>query len=180
MTRREPIDDEQECAFWRTGAQPEAVMGRRRILIGHADDAIGSSISLLLRLKNYQVNHASEISKLGRYVESRRPHALLLDTRLDAASHYAFVRAIRNDDQKGDMLILAMSNIFPLDSVPNLKAAGFDGHVRRPCSVWRVGDLMDGHFGRGEDLAILQSPPFRMSDRFRTTCQLGRNVETSV
>jgi len=148
MTRRVPLDDEQECAFWRTDARAEAAKASRRILIGHADEAIGSSLSLLLRLKNYQVAHATEVGKLSRYVESWRPHALLLDTRLDAASHYAFVRAIRNGDQMGDMLILAMSNIFPLDSVQNLKEAGFDGHVRRPCSVWRVADLMDGHFGR--------------------------------
>jgi len=148
MTRRVPLDDEQECAFWRTGARAEATTASRRILVGHADEAIGSSIALLLRLRNYQVAHATAISKLSRYVESWRPHALLLDTRLDAASHYAFVRAVRNGDLMGDMLILAMSKIYPLDSLPSLKDAGFDGHVRRPCSVWRVADLMDSHFGR--------------------------------
>jgi DNA-binding response OmpR family regulator len=148
MTRRVPLDDEQECALWRTGARAEATAASRRILIGHADEAIGSSISLLLRLRNYQVAHATEISKLTCFLESWRAHALLLDTRLDAASHFAFVRAVRNSGQMGNMLILAMSNIFPLDALPNLKEAGFDGHVRRPCSIWRVADLLDSHFGR--------------------------------
>ena len=27
-----------------------------------------------------------------------------------------------------------------------LRKAGFDGHCRRPCSLWRIVDLLDGHF----------------------------------
>jgi hypothetical protein len=39
-----------------------------------------------------------------------------------------------------------MSNIWPLDSISALRAAGFDGHCRRPCSLWRIVDLLDGYF----------------------------------
>ncbi|WP_250475538.1 histidine kinase [Caballeronia sp. GAFFF1] len=151
MTRRVPLDDEQECAFWRTGAQAEGATEDRRILIGHQDEAIGASLTLLLALKKYQVVHASKITELRRYMESWRPHALILDTRLDADAQYAFVRSVRRDDHAGRLLILAMSNIYPLDSISTLKEAGFDGHVRRPCSVWRVTDLLDSHFHRCDD-----------------------------
>ena len=147
MTRRVPLDDEQECAFWRTDASIES-SGSWRVLVGHADEAIGASLSLLLTLRHYQVIHATRLSELRCYAESWRPHALLLDTRLDAASGYSFVASLRNKHPMGRLLIVAMSNIYPLDSVQTLKAAGFDGHVRRPCSVWRVTDLLDCHFCR--------------------------------
>jgi hypothetical protein len=47
-----------------------------------------------------------------------------------------------------EMLILAMSNIYPPYSVTSLNQAGFDGHVRRQCSVWRVTDMLDSQFRR--------------------------------
>ncbi|VXC90093.1 Histidine kinase [Burkholderia sp. 8Y] len=148
VTRRVPLDDEQECAFWRSGVKEEPSTEPRRILVGHKDSVIGASLSLLLTRKGYLAVHATEIGALRRYLQSWAPHALLLDTRLDAKSHYSFIRDVRADHQCAGLLVLAMSNISPLDSVPALKDAGFDGHVRRPCSVWRVTELIDAHFGR--------------------------------
>ncbi|WP_250536093.1 histidine kinase [Caballeronia sp. AZ10_KS36] len=148
MTRRVPLDDEQECAFWTTNVGAKGTTANCRVLIGHRDEAIGASLALLLTLKKYQVLYATNIATLQRQIASWRPHALLLDTRLDADSRYAFVRRLRQDDQTARLLILAMSNVYPLDSVATLKQAGFDGHVRRPCSVWRVIDLLDSHFCR--------------------------------
>ncbi|MDR5873250.1 histidine kinase [Caballeronia sp. LZ062] len=142
------MDDEQECAFWRSNAKAEEASASWRILVGHRDEAIGASLTFLLALKKYEVVHATGISELRRYMASWRPHAVLLDTRLDAQSNYAFVRSLRKGDQAHRLLILAMSNICPLDSLATLKEAGFDGHVRRPCSVWRVTDLLDSHFSR--------------------------------
>ncbi|WP_244851456.1 histidine kinase [Caballeronia sp. SL2Y3] len=148
MTRRVPLDDEQECAFWTTNVEAKGTTANCRVLIGHRDEAIGASLALLLTLKKYQVLYATNIATLQRQIASWRPHALLLDTRLDADSRYAFVRRLRKDDQTARLLILAMSNVYPLDSVSTLKQAGFDGHVRRPCSVWRVIDLLDSRFCR--------------------------------
>ncbi|WP_248323742.1 MULTISPECIES: histidine kinase [unclassified Caballeronia] len=150
MTRRVPLDDEQECAFWTTSANATGTTANCRILIGHRDEAVGASLALLLTLKHYQVLYATNLATLRRQMACWRPHALLLDTRLDADSHYAFVRSLRADERTARLLVLAMSNICPLDSVSTLKQAGFDGHVRRPCSVWRVTDLLDSHFCGGD------------------------------
>ncbi|WP_250475119.1 histidine kinase [Caballeronia sp. GAFFF1] len=148
MTRRVPLDDEQECAFWRVGARGQTVTASCRILIGHADEVIGSSISLLLRRKSYQAIHATSPSELCRYLKSWRPDALLLDTRLDAPADYDLVRKMRESDPTSRLVIIAMSNLYPLDCLPTLREVGFDGHVRRPCSVWRVAELLDAYFGR--------------------------------
>jgi len=106
MTRRVPLDDEQECGFWRTGARAEVNAASCRVLIGHVDQAIGASLALLVALRKYEVVHVAELSTLRCCFQSWRPHALLLDTRLDAESHYAFVRTVRHSDQTGKLQFL--------------------------------------------------------------------------
>jgi DNA-binding response OmpR family regulator len=147
MTRRAPPDDEEEFAFWRS--EPDAETGeKKRILIGHQDVMVGEALVFLLSTKGYETIHASTIGEIRRYLQFWKPHALLFDTRLDSASQYAFVRRLRTDDSTATLLILAMSNIWPLDSIPALRSAGFDGHVRRPCSLWRIIDLVESHYRR--------------------------------
>ncbi|KAA1001710.1 response regulator transcription factor [Paraburkholderia panacisoli] len=147
MTRRAPHDDEQEFAFWRS--EPDAETGeKKRILIGHQDVMIRESLAFLLSAKGYETIHASTIGEIRRYLQFWKPHALLFDTRLDSAPKYAFVRRLRADDSTATLLILAMSDIWPLDSIPALRSAGFDGHVRRPGSLWRIIDLVEGHYRR--------------------------------
>jgi DNA-binding response OmpR family regulator len=145
VTRRIPLDDEHEFAFWKTEQEAEA-KSLRRVLVGHKDKAIGESLCILLALKGYEAVYARDTAQARLYLRCWAPHALLLDTRLDAASDYQFIQTIRADAATVNVLILAMSNIWPLDSVLALRKAGFDGHCRRPCSLWRIVDLLDGHF----------------------------------
>lgn len=145
MTRRISLDDEHEFAFWKTDREAEAT-APRRVLVAHRDRAIGESLCLLLSHKGYEAVCAQDLAESRRYLKCWAPHALLLDTRLDSASDYDFVKAVRTDASFANLLILAMSNIWPLDSVTALRNAGFDGHCRRPCSLWRIADLLDGHF----------------------------------
>ncbi|CAD6527938.1 response regulator [Paraburkholderia metrosideri] len=145
MTRRISLDDEHEFAFWKTDREAEAT-APRRVLVAHKDKAIGESLCVLLSLKGYEAVYAQNIAEGRRYLKCWAPQALLLDTRLDSGSGYDFVRAVRADASCANLLILAMSNIWPLDSVTALRNAGFDGHCRRPCSLWRIADLLDEHF----------------------------------
>jgi DNA-binding response OmpR family regulator len=145
VTRRISLDDEHEFAFWKTDREAEAT-APRRVLVAHKDKAIGESLCVLLSLKGYEAVYAQNIAEGRRYLKCWAPQALLLDTRLDSGSGYDFVRAVRADASCANLLILAMSNIWPLDSVTALRNAGFDGHCRRPCSLWRIADLLDEHF----------------------------------
>ena len=43
-------------------------------------------------------------------------------------------------------LLVAMSNVWPADPIQTLKDAGFDAHCRRPCSTWRIVDLVEAFF----------------------------------
>jgi DNA-binding response OmpR family regulator len=145
VTRRISLDDETEFAIW-TLRRESAAQLPRRILIGHRDKAIGESLVLLLSLKGYDAIYAGDLIKVHSFLTWWKPHALLLDTRLDSVTDYQFVRQIRAERSTSDILLLAMSNIWPLDPISLLREAGFDGHCRRPCSLWRVVDILEGYF----------------------------------
>ncbi|HZZ11037.1 MAG TPA: histidine kinase [Paraburkholderia sp.] len=147
MTRRVSLDTETEFALWKRGAAAD-VKRARRVLIGHSDRAIGESLVLLLSLKGYDAVCATDLPKVKSFLKTWQPHAILFDTRLDAVSGFRFVRALHGEPSRGEILVLAMSNILPLDPIANLKEAGFDGHCRRPCSSWRVLDILEGYFAR--------------------------------
>jgi CheY-like chemotaxis protein len=151
VTSRASLEDESEFAIWRfSNAMEEATT--RRVMIGHRDKVIGESLLLLLSLKGFDVVYADDVIKLDRFLAWWKPQAILLDTRLDSDSNYQFTRAVRSDPSNAGTLLLAMSNIWPLDPITSLKHAGFDGHCRRPCSLWRVVDILDGYFARASAL----------------------------
>ncbi|MFM0626623.1 response regulator [Paraburkholderia xenovorans] len=145
MTRRVSLDDETEFAIWKRRGAAD-VRQSRRVLIGHRDKAIGESLVLLLSLKGYDAIYAADLIKMQSFLKWWKPHAVLLDTRLDSVSSYEFTRTARAERSNADVLMLAMSNVWPLDPIGLLKDAGFDGHCRRPCSLWRVADVLENHF----------------------------------
>lgn len=147
MTRRVSLDDETEFAIWKRRSAADARQSRR-VLIGHRDKAIGESLVLLLSLKGYDAIYAADLIKMQSFLKWWKPHAVLLDTRLDSVSSYEFMRTARAERSNADVLMLAMSNVWPLDPIGLLKDAGFDGHCRRPCSLWRVADILENHFAQ--------------------------------
>ncbi|MFL9999563.1 MULTISPECIES: response regulator [Paraburkholderia] len=147
MTRRVSLDDETEFAIWKRRSAADARQSRR-VLIGHRDKAIGESLVLLLSLKGYDAIYAADLIKMQSFLKWWKPHAVLLDTRLDSVSSYEFTRTARAERSNADVLMLAMSNVWPLDPIGLLKDAGFDGHCRRPCSLWRVADILENHFAQ--------------------------------
>lgn len=147
MTRRVSLDDETEFAIWKRRSAADATQSRR-VLIGHRDKAIGESLVLLLSLKGYDAIYAADLIKMQSFLKWWKPHAVLLDTRLDPVSSYEFTRTARAERSNADVLMLAMSNVWPLDPIGLLKDAGFDGHCRRPCSLWRVADILENHFAQ--------------------------------
>jgi DNA-binding NtrC family response regulator len=147
VTRRVSLDDETEFAIWKRRSAADAGQSRR-VLIGHRDKAIGESLVLLLSLKGYDAIYAADLIKMQSFLKWWKPHAVLLDTRLDSVSSYEFMRTARAERSNADVLMLAMSNVWPLDPIGLLKDAGFDGHCRRPCSLWRVADILENHFAQ--------------------------------
>jgi CheY-like chemotaxis protein len=146
VTRRASLDDETEFAIWKHGGAAAMPPPSRRILIGHRDKAIGNSLVLLLSLKGYDAIHTADLIKAQSFLKWWKPHAMLLDTRLDSLPNYQFTRNVRAERSNADILLLAMSDIWPHDPIGPLREAGFDGHCRRPCSLWRVLDILESYY----------------------------------
>jgi DNA-binding response OmpR family regulator len=138
-------DNEREFALWRIKrASPGDAS--RRVLVAHMDKTIGESLAVQLRLKGLEVIHSQDLKSARALVKSWQPQALLVDTSLDNESGYVFLRTLRMDADLTGRLLIAMSNVWPADPVHSLKEAGFDAHCRRPCSTWRIVELVEEYF----------------------------------
>jgi hypothetical protein len=120
----------------------------RRVIVAHVDAPIGASISLMLGLKNFPSMYAPDLSSTRRLLDEWGAQALLLDTRLDIDADFAFVRGFTSNPTNACRLVIALSSIYPEDSMDKLQAAGFDGHCRRPCPIWRLSDILSEYYDR--------------------------------
>src|SRR5471030_758835 len=145
MSGRSGTDDERHFALW-SGKQARMPIGSPRVLIAHQDKLIGESLAALLRLTGLQVMHTQNLKSARSLLQNWKPQALILDTRLDSESGYAFISALRPDADITGRLLVAISNVWPADPVETLKDAGFDGHCRRPCATWRLVEVLTTFF----------------------------------
>jgi hypothetical protein len=56
------------------------------------------------------------------------------------------VRKLSDNPSHAAMLLLALSNFLPEDSVSTLREAGYDGHCRCSCAMWRVSEVLGDFF----------------------------------
>ncbi|WP_025601049.1 response regulator [Burkholderia sp. WSM2230] len=152
MSHRPPHEDEGQFALWRVKRSPSAV-DSRSVVIAHADVPAGESIALLLRLKDFVAVATSTLDNLELMLEHWKPRALLLDTRLCRGDGFQFVRKAARNPEFDGVLIVAMTSVFPFESPSDIRQAGFDGLCRRPCPVWRLADMLEGHFRSSTDRA---------------------------
>jgi DNA-binding response OmpR family regulator len=145
MSSRSGTDDERHFALW-SGKQARMPIGSPRVLIAHQDKLIGESLAALLRLTGLQVMHTQSLKSARSLLQNWKPQALILDTRLDSESGYAFISALRPDADMTGRLLVAISNIWPADPIESLKDAGFDAHCRRPCATWRLAEMLATYF----------------------------------
>jgi DNA-binding response OmpR family regulator len=145
MPSRTPIDDERHFALW-SMKRARPASAPKRVLVAHKDKSIGESLAVLLRLKGLQVIHSQDLKAVRRLVQSWKPHAVVMDTRLDSDSDYVFIRTLRAEADLNGRFLVAMSNVWPADPVETLKDAGFDAHCRRPCATWRIAELLEAYF----------------------------------
>ncbi|KLU25478.1 hypothetical protein EOS_14170 [Caballeronia mineralivorans PML1(12)] len=145
MTRRPVEADYDQFALW----NPKHVltpMVNRRVVIAHRDPMIGESFVLLLGLKRLAAQHMMDVDGLTVLIDDRHPQALMIDTRLGIGGHSGFVRKLSDNPTHAAMLLLALSNFLPEDPVSTLQEAGYDGHCRRPCAMWRVSEVLGDFF----------------------------------
>lgn len=144
VTARTFEDSADQFAVWNAKSLPRRT-DSRRVAIAHQDKVISESLSLLLRLRGFQVMHAQELHLLRSLMSRWNPAALIFDTRLDANSGFEYVRALAQRSGRALMLIALSNHAIP-ENINTLRAAGFDAHCRRPAATWRVVDMLEDVF----------------------------------
>jgi hypothetical protein len=145
VTRRPFEADQDQFALWHPKRLPTH-MPDQRVVIAHRDAMIGGSFVLLLGLKGLAAQHVKDVDALTLLIEDWHPQALMIDTRLATGEHAGFVRKLSDNPSHAGTLLLAFSNFLPEDPVPVLQEAGYDGHCRRPCPMWRISEVLSDFF----------------------------------
>jgi len=148
VSNRPPYDDTSQHALWNRKKFTAILPVFRRVIVAHVDAPVGESTSLMLGLKDFPSIYAPDLCSTRRLLDEWGAQVMLLDTRLDIDTDFAFVRGFTSDPTNADRLVIALSSIYPEDSMETLQAAGFDGHCRRPCPIWRLSDILSEYFDR--------------------------------
>ena len=148
MSDRPPYDDSAQHALWNRKKLPPILPVFRRVVVAHIDPAVGQSIALMLGFKRFPCVYAANLRSTRHLLEEWGAQALLLDTRLDVDSDFAFIRRFTSTPSNATRLVIGLSSIYPEDSMSTLKTVGFDGHCRRPCPIWRLSDILSEYFDR--------------------------------
>ena len=123
-----------------------AVARTPRILIGSSDRNVGESIILLLGLKGFPSRLATNSVSVYTILDQWKPQAIFLDTRIGGKDHLEIASKLSQRSNSSAVMLIAMSNSFPEEDESKLRAAGYDGHLRRPCPIWQMGDMLNNFF----------------------------------
>jgi hypothetical protein len=148
VSNRLPYDDTSQHALRNRKKFTPILPMLRRVIVAHVEAPVGESISMMLGFKGFPSMYAPDLRSTRRLLDEWGAQALLLDTRLDIDADFAFVRGFTGTSKNADRPIIALSSIYPENSMETLQAAGFDGHCRRPCPMWRLSDILSEYFDR--------------------------------
>src|SRR5206468_11222467 len=97
-----------------------------RMLIGHDDEGVSTTVGRMLRLGGYHV-HPALTAEMGlREAQSSRPDAIILDLRRPLVDGLGFLRRLRShEDQRDTPVAIVTGDYFLDDTVSNeLRALG--------------------------------------------------------
>jgi CheY-like chemotaxis protein len=145
MANRAYEGSSEQCALWN---RKTGYSGRidRRVLVVHADPVAGDSLAFLLGLRGFSAQLATTVGVMHDVIEYWQPQAIFLDTRIGGPGNYDLARQLAQSNANASRLLIAMSNCAAFESAEPLKAAGYDGHIRRPCPIWQMADLLDDFY----------------------------------
>ncbi len=118
--------------------------GQTRVLIADDDAEVVEVLKRVLgEQTNYEVSTATGLFKAGLECERFRPHVMLLDVHLDGADGRAIAELVRSGDSTQMTRLIAMSGKLTDGQASGLRAAGFDGFLKKPFQVRQVIDAIE-------------------------------------
>ncbi len=134
-----------ECALWNR-KRGRNFAGTPRILIVNPDVNVGESMVLLLGLKGFPSRLATNQMSALTVLDQWRPQFVFLDTRIGKVVDSDLVGEIGRRSDQSTVMVIAMSRTLPEESAADIRDAGYDGHLRRPCPIWQMADFLNNFF----------------------------------
>jgi PAS domain S-box-containing protein len=121
---------------------PEGVLPSCRILV--VDDNVDSATTLgmLLKFLGADVHLAHDGPAALDAVRKHRPNVVLLDIGMPGMDGYEVARRVREDDEIGDVKLIALTGWGQADDRRRTREAGFDHHLVKPADVTALRALL--------------------------------------
>ena len=114
--------------------QPDEIPTQRILVVDDNADA-ALTLSMLLRLKGYEV-HTRTSGQAGLdAAEGLHPAAILLDIGMPGMDGYETCRLLREQSWGRSVVVIALSGYGQEEDRQRTKAAGFDGHLVKPVDL---------------------------------------------
>ena len=118
--------------------------GNTRVLIADDDTEVVSVLrQVLSEQTSYEVRTATTGFAAGLEAERFRPHVVLLDVHLDDANNTHVAQLLRESEHLSITRVVAMSGKLTDGQAQGLRAAGFDGFLKKPFQVRQVVDAIE-------------------------------------
>ncbi len=118
--------------------------GQTRVLIVDDDQEVVNILQrVLTEQTSYEVSTATSAFQAGLACERLRPHVVLIDIHLENTDARNIGQLIRSCDSTQMTRVIAMSGKLTDGQAHGLRAAGFDGFLKKPFQVRQVVDAIE-------------------------------------
>lgn len=113
----------------------QASVEMARILIVDDDEAVASTLSLLLEMEGYQVSTAADGKRGLEQAQATRPDLLITDYRMPGMDGIELIRAVRGQAELKELPIILMSATLPQEIAQDAEP---DERLKKPFGIEEV------------------------------------------
>jgi signal transduction histidine kinase/CheY-like chemotaxis protein len=126
----------------------------RRILLVEDNDDVAESMEMLLALDGHHVKVAPDGTTALSSLRPFNPEVVFLDIGLPDMDGYEVARQMREQSDRAELIIVALTGFGQPNHVQRSKEAGCDGHLVKPIRPDVLRDYLEGIGGGGAERAI--------------------------
>lgn len=101
------------------------------------------TLSMLLKIKGYQVSTYHSGQDALEAAERQRPDAVVLDLAMPGLDGYDTCRLLRQRPQGADLLVIALSGYGKEEDIRQSFESGFNAHLVKPVDLVRLIELLE-------------------------------------
>ena len=115
---------------------------RRRVLVVDDDVDVARSLAMLVELWGHDVDVVHVPAEVVAAVRRYRPEVVLMDIALPGTDGYQLARRLRQEEDLGAVVLIAMTGHDLEEDRERSREAGFDHHLVKPVAPDLLQDLL--------------------------------------